>query len=173
MDETPFEVDDLVVRAHPLFDGRELLDPLDEQAPVPTPVEHAHPALPGDLAPEPPQEVVAELTLVRFGVRVHRVVPGVERLDHTPHRTTLAGCVDALDHDEETRADGPVVGLTTEMEAQFEELLLGGFEPFAVVAVGQPRRQVEVVESSHAASNDRQRNHRTNESAPARTRPVR
>ena len=73
--EAPLEVDDLVVGPHPLFVGGEPLDPLDEQAPVPTPVEHAHPALAGDLAPEPPEEVVAQLALGRLRVGVHRVVP--------------------------------------------------------------------------------------------------
>ncbi len=67
----------------------------------------------------------------------------------------------------------PPSGLAAEMEAQFEELLLCRFEPLRVLVVGQPRRQVEVVESSHAATNDRQRARRSNESAPATTRPVR
>ena len=59
--EAALKADDLVVSPGPLLNGRKFFDPFDEDTAVPAAVEHAHAASARDLAPEPPEEVVAKL----------------------------------------------------------------------------------------------------------------
>src|SRR5438093_1125416 len=62
-DERLLELDDLVVRAHPLLFGGEPLDAFDQYPPVPRPVEDGHPAPTRQHRPETPQEVVPLLVV--------------------------------------------------------------------------------------------------------------
>ncbi len=148
-DEAALELDDLVVGPHPLLARGELLDALDEYSAVPAAVEDAHPALPGDLRPEPPEEMVSLGTAVGLAVRVHREVARVESLDGAPNRTTLAARIDAFDDDQQAGPDLAAVGLAAEFESQREKALLRGLQPLLVFLATQSQCQIDLVESPH------------------------
>ncbi len=76
-------------------------------------------------------------------------MPWIEWLDHALDGPALPGCIDAFDDDQQAGSDPVVVRLTAEVEAEFEELLLCCCQTGFVVAVGEARREVDVVESSH------------------------
>ena len=104
---------------------REALDPLDEHPAVPAAVEHRHPAEPGDLRVEAPQERVALLVERRLGERRHLVVARIERLDDALDGTALAGGVAALEHEQQARAELAGAHLAAEVQAQLQPPPLG------------------------------------------------
>ena len=145
--ERSLEVDDLVVRPRPLLGRGEALDALDEHTAVPAAIEHAHPAEAGDLAEEAAQEVMPLLVGGRRGVRLDRVVAGIEVLDDALDRPTLAAGIATLEDDEQAGPDLPGAELPAEVQAQLEQTALGDFDASLVLAARQPLREVELVES--------------------------
>src|ERR1700691_3494245 len=88
--EAALECDDLGVGALPLVFARETLNALDQHAPVIAAVKQAHAALPGDVRPESPEEVVALLTVARRRELGDREMARVERRGQPPDRSALA-----------------------------------------------------------------------------------
>src|SRR3954453_6860899 len=101
----PFELDDLLVGPAPLVRRGEALDALHEDTPVPTAIEHRHPAEPRHVWIEPPEERVTLLVERRLGERGDSVVTWVERIDEALDGTSLSGGVTALEHEQQAGAE--------------------------------------------------------------------
>ena len=92
----------------------------------------------------------------------------IEPFDDALDGAALAAGVGAFDDHEQARSDTLVADLSAECEAEFHEPLLGRGEPLLVLGGGELRRQVDVIESSHALDDVRRDALRTNESLTAR-----
>ena len=90
------------------------------------------------------------LAIVRLGVAVDAVVAWVESLDDALDRAALAAGVGTLHDDEQPGPDLAVADLSAEPEPEFEEAFLGCREALLVLIRRQFRRQIDLIESSHA-----------------------
>ena len=144
------ELVDLVVGARPLRLGGELLDALDEHAPVPRAVEHRHAAPARERGPEAPQEVVALLVVGRRRELHDAHVARVERGDEALDRAALAARVPALE-ERRTRAArcpaSPISPPSTSRSASRRSC--AACEALGLLLTGELEREVEVVEASH------------------------
>jgi hypothetical protein len=73
-------------------------------------------------------------------------VPGVERLDETADGAALARGVPALEEDEEGRTQAGLLEEAPAVEAEVEEVALGGLEPREGLGLAHSLREVDVVE---------------------------
>ena len=115
--ERALELHDLLVGPPPLLGRGVALEPLDQHPPVPAPVEHGHAAEPGELAVEPPEEVMALLVERRRRERGDTVVAGVEALDELADGAALAGRIGSFEHDQQPWPELPVAELAAEVES--------------------------------------------------------
>src|SRR5581483_4269150 len=100
LDELFLESVDLAVRAGPLVDGGELVDTLDEDAPVPRAIIDGHGTGARDPAPEAPEVMLGALLVGRRGDGDHAIEPRVDRRDQPPDRPSLSRRVRAFEeHD--------------------------------------------------------------------------
>ena len=135
-----------LIGAAPLHLGGEVLDPLDEHAPVPAAVEDGHAAPSRQRRPEPPQEVVPQLVGRRRGERGDVHVAGVERLDQPLDGAALAGGVPALEDDAHRRAEVAVVELTAIDQPQVQQAALRLSETLRLLVLGELQREVGVLQ---------------------------
>ena len=87
----------------------------------------------------------------RRGVRLDRVVAGIEVLDDALDRPALAAGVATFEDDEQAGPDLAGPELAAEVEAQLEQPALGDLDTSFVLAAPQPLREVELVESVRRA----------------------
>ena len=140
------EVGDLLVGAAPLHLGGQVLDPLDQDPPVPAAVEDGHAAPSGKGRPEAPQEVVAQLVGGRCGKGRDVDVPGVERLDQPLDGAALAGGVPPLEDDAHRRPELALVELPAVDQPEVQQAALRPAEAFALLVLGQLAREVGVLQ---------------------------
>src|SRR5262249_43510771 len=91
--ELVLEIVDLGVRPHPVGFRAQVLDPFDQHTAIPRAVEDHDPAAAGNMPPEAPQVGLRALLLGRSGNRYALILPRVQRLRHSPDRSTFAGSV--------------------------------------------------------------------------------
>src|SRR5262249_10186715 len=106
----------------PLLLGGESLDPFDQDATVPGPVQHGHASPAGQYRPEPPQEVMAFLVVRGRAELGDPDVPRVQRLDEPFDSTALTGGVPSLEAHGDWRPDPRVVpDLAAQSQPQLQQ----------------------------------------------------
>ena len=150
--EAALEVDDLVVGAAPLALVGESLDALDEHPSVPGAIEHGHPAPTRQRRPEPPQEVVALLSLGRRRELGDVHVAGVEVGGQPPDRASLARSVPALEDGAQRRAQRAVADQSGALQPKRQQSLLRLRQPFQSLFRRELGRQVDVIQRCHLRS---------------------
>ena len=98
---------------------------------------------------------MALLPVVGLGVGVHAEVTRIEWLDDPSDRATLAAGIGALHHHEEPGADSPSPIWPPRVQSELQESLLCRCQSLLVLVARELRRQVDVIESSHALTDVR------------------
>ena len=141
-DEASLEIVDLVVGAHPLLAGRESLDPLHQDAPVPGAVENRHPALARQHGPEAPEELVALLVVRRRLELDHAHMARVELGDEALDRPALPAGVPALEDDADRGPYPPLADLPAERQPELLKPRLRRGETLALFLLRERLREI-------------------------------
>src|SRR5205085_8227117 len=91
------------------------------------------------------------LVLGRRRERGHAHMAVVEAGNESLDRSALAGCVPALEQDQDGRAEAAVADQAGELEPQRLEPLLRLLEPLVLLLAAELLREVDLIQAPHAA----------------------